>query len=73
MTVLTPGILAFEKAARIACGKMSISPDSITQPGGPERWAHVAEQMLNLSVLMVSMQEAAVAQADISRLIRKGA
>lgn len=73
-------ILAFEQAARIACGKLNLDPDTMTEvphqtlAGVTERhprWVGIAQQMVNLSIMLTSMQEAAITAAAVGALLRK--
>lgn len=77
---LRPATAAFEQAARIACGKIGVDPD--TQIEVPDqvfagvtktvpRWVSVADQMVNLAVLMTSMQEAAMTGLAVNALMDK--
>jgi hypothetical protein len=77
---MRPEILAFEQSARIACHKLGVDPDAMTEvphqtlAGVTEtlpRWVSVSQQMVNLSVMLTSMQEAAITAQAVGALLRK--
>lgn len=77
---MKPEILAFEQAARIACGKLNLDPDTMTEVPHQTlagvhdtlpRWVGIAQQMVNLSIMLTSMQEAAITAAAVGALLRK--
>ncbi len=77
---MRPEILAFEQAARIACHKLGVDPDTMTEvphqtlAGVTDtlpRWVSVSQQMVNLSVMLTSMQEAAITAQAVGALLRK--
>lgn len=58
---------AYERPARIYCGRINLNPDDLVPTGGTvilastntrPRWMNIAEQMIHLSLMMVSMREA---------------
>lgn len=58
---------AYERAARIYCGRIGLNADDLVPTSGTvviaatntrPRWMNVAEQMVHLSLMMVSMREA---------------
>lgn len=77
---MRPEILAFEQAARIACTKLGLDPDTVTEVphqtlhGVTEalpRWVGISQQMVNLSIMLTSMQEAAITAQAVGALLRK--
>lgn len=79
---LNPTDLAhYERPARIFCAKTGVNPDDMV-PGGPAglvlvgqaptrpRWHAVAEQMISLSLMMVSLQEAAATVEAMAATLR---
>lgn len=74
-----PNLTPYERAARIFCLKSGLNPDATVHLEHPTfhgtmiqttQWELTAERMYDLSLLMVSMREAAVEQAanDAPRL-----
>jgi len=60
-------LLPYEAPARIYCGRLQLNPDDLVPIGGTAiiaaentrpRWMNIAEQMVHLSLMMVSMREA---------------
>lgn len=67
MPLTQRNLLPYERPARIYCGRLNLNPDDLVPVGGTAiiatgntrpRWMNIAEQMVHLSLMMVSMREA---------------